>query len=237
MRNAATQSNNRSEHIPYSTDQGEPRLFEYEDRWKIKAVELLQSVDAAGQRLTVLDFGCGRGELLEKLRGARIDCVGVDFDPICVEMGAQFAPCYEASIDNVTEVLAGKRFDVVVALHVLEHLEYPKAAVERLAALSKRWLIFAVPNLATPVVLARKGIRPCNQGHYQGWDAGHFQNFLENKCGLRILRWMPDAVVLPKVSALFGRLGIRRYFEYSFLPKRYPFLSVSLIVLCENRAP
>lgn len=228
------QSPNRSEHIAYSIAAGEPRLYEYEARWKLKALEIVQSLKADGRELTVLDFGCGRGEFLQMLHAGHIDCVGVDFDPRCVELGLQFARCYEASIDTLGQVLGSQRFDVVSCLHVLEHMEHPKAAVARLAELSKRWLIFAVPNLSTPERLTIKGIKDCNTGHYQGWDAGHLKNLLEEKCGLRIVRWVPDTVLVPKLSRTFGKLGIRRYFEYDLLPKRYPFLSLSLIVLCEK---
>jgi hypothetical protein len=57
---------------------------------------------------------------------------------------------------------------------------------------------------------------------------------LENRCGLRIVRWIPDQVILPSVSHLAERIGIRRWLENDWLPKRYPFLSTSLITLCEK---
>ena len=226
----------RSEHIAYSTDEGEPRLYEYEKRWKIKALEMVQSLSVHGKKPTVLDFGCGRGEFLQMLREAGVECAAVDFDPRCVELGSQYAPCHQASIDNVTEVLRGQKFDVVTCLHVLEHLEYPKVAVQRLSELSNRWLLFAVPNLCTPDRLVWRRVHPCNEGHYQGWDASHFQNFLEKKCGLRILRWVPDTVVAfhPKLSKVLNVIGLRRHFEYQFLPRHFPFLSISLLVLCEK---
>ena len=225
-----------SEHLPYSTADQEPRQVEYNMRFKIQALALLSGLSVPPAKLSVLDFGCGRGEFLQMLRETGFPCVGVDMDPVCVQLSSHFTPCYQAGIETVRLALEGKKFDVVTCLHVLEHLEHPRQAVEELKALSHRWLIFAVPNLAIPIALARTQIKPINPGHFQGWDAGHFQNFIEYKCGLRIIRWIPDVVILPKVSRLAGRIGVRRWLEYQWLPKRFPFLSTSLIVLCELRA-
>ncbi len=229
-----THSAEASEHLPYTTRGQELRQVEYNMRFKIQALELLRGLREPLSGLSALDFGCGRGEFLQMMREAGIGCVGVDIDPKCVELSSKFAPCSVATIDNLDAVLGGRRFDVVTCLHVLEHMESPRLAVERLAAQSKRWLIFAVPNLANPSALVTKQIKEVNPGHCQGWDPGHFKTFLERRCRLRIERWIPDVVCIPKFSRLFERLGIRRYFEYNLLPRKYPFLSTSLIVLCEK---
>jgi SAM-dependent methyltransferase len=223
-----------SDHIPYTIVDQEPRQYEYNLRFKVQALELMRGLPLPPDKISVLDFGCGRGEFLQMLKGAGFACVGVDFDSVCVKLSSQYAPCYQAAVENVRQTLKGQLFDVVTCLHVLEHIENPRQAVEELKHLTRRWLILAVPNLAIPIRLARGEIKPCdNLGHFHGWDAGHFQNFLENKCGLRIVRWIPDVVILPKVSRFAGRLGVRSWLEYRWLPKHFPFLSTSLITLCE----
>ena len=196
-----------SPHLPYSTTDQEPRHVEYNTRFKIQALELLRSIRSTPSEFRVLDFGCGRGEFLQMLCDDRFSCAGVDFDPVCVGLSSRYAPCYQASSENVREVLAGQQFDCVTALHVLEHLDNPRQAIEELKFLSRRWFVFAVPNLAIPTALCRRHIKSINPGHVVGWDPGHFQNFLENMCGLRIVRWIPDQVILPSVSRLAGRLG------------------------------
>ena len=210
----------------------EPRLAEYEMQFKIKALELLHSLSPTPSSLRVLDFGCGRGEFLRMLAEAGFQGTGVDFDQNCVNLSSRWGPCFRADDATVTQVLAGKQFDVITAIHVLEHLENPKQAVEELKKLCPKWMVLAVPNLAIPVGLSRKEIKRHNPGHYYGWDAGHFETFLQNKCGLHIERWISDTVVLPKISRMADRLRCRRWLEYTFLPKRFPFLSTSLIVLC-----
>lgn len=210
----------------------EPRLAEYEMQFKIKALELLKSLSPTPSSLRVLDFGCGRGEFMRMLAEAGIPCTGVDFDQNCVDLSSRWGPCFRASDATVTQTLAGKEFDVITAIHVLEHLENPKQTIEDLKKLRPKWMILAVPNLATVVGLSYKGIKPTNPGHCYGWDHGHFETFLQNRCGLHIERWIPDTVLLPRVSRLAERLHCRRWLEYTFLPKRFPFLSASLIVLC-----
>ena len=223
-----------SGHLPYNMDEVEPRLSENEMQFKYKALDLVRDVAGNNSEFSVLDFGCGRGEFLEMVVKEGLQCVGVDVDANCVALSSRYAPCYVATADTLLQVLANRTFDVVTALHVLEHLDDPKHTINQLKLVTRRWLILAVPNLATPVGLARKRIKPCNPGHVYGWDAGHFQNFIENKCGLRIERWIPDTVVLPRISGLAERLGFRRRLEYKVLPRLFPFLSVSLIVRCSR---
>ncbi len=99
----------------------------------------------------VLDVGCGRGELLEMLRGSGVKASGVDSN------GAAIEKCRELQLDAT----AGDAFDVLAkvpdgslggltALHVVEHL--PFELVVRLLDESLRVLrpggivIFETPN-------------------------------------------------------------------------------------------
>ena len=75
---------------------------------------------------TVLDFGCGGGDLLRALDCSRR--IGVEINPAarrhCAESGIE---CYEdltAIADNVA--------DIVISNHVLEHVPYPIEALRQL---------------------------------------------------------------------------------------------------------
>ena len=124
---------------------------------------------------------------------------------------------------------------MVVALHVLEHLEKPATDVRVLARIARRFLVLAVPNLAVPwrVQLGRRlRNRHVNLGHVQGWDFPHFLNFAQSVCGLHVIRFEPDVVIVPFVSSFLHRLRVGRLVEEQVLPKWFPFLSHSIIALC-----
>jgi O-antigen chain-terminating methyltransferase len=84
-------------------------------------------------RNSVLDLGCGRGELLAALRDAGVTARGVDsndeFVRLCQSRGL------EATRGDIFELLAasGPDFDGIVATHVVEHL--PPALVPKLVSL------------------------------------------------------------------------------------------------------
>jgi SAM-dependent methyltransferase len=75
---------------------------------------------------TVLDVGCGRGELLELLGEAGVEASGIDLDPGMV------AHCRAKGLDRVTvadadsylAALPTQSLGAVVALQVIEHLPY-----------------------------------------------------------------------------------------------------------------
>ncbi len=73
---------------------------------------------------------------------------------------------------------------LIVCCEVLEHLEQPRAALERLAALARPYLIVSVPrepiwrilNLARGKYLSRLGNTP---GHVQAWTRRSFMRLLD----------------------------------------------------------
>ena len=84
---------------------------------------------------SVLEVGCGEGHVTRKLAamfpGARV--VGSDFSPEIVEAARRLHPGLAFEVLSVYELdeKAG-RFDLVVASEMLEHLERPSEALERM---------------------------------------------------------------------------------------------------------
>lgn len=83
----------------------------------------------------VADLGCGRGELLELLRGAGVECLGVDADPaavgVCRDKGLNVAA------DDLFAFLQKQEsgsLGAVVCAHVVEHL--PPLRLPELVALA-----------------------------------------------------------------------------------------------------
>ena len=230
-----------SVHIPYTLSD-KNKFAHYEQQWKVAAVRLLNEVYTKPEErkwITVLDFGCGRGELLKLLGENNYGCYGIDVDEECVRLSSRYASCQKGGYQDLPKLFLKESFDVVISLHVLEHMENPKECVEFLSKVSRKYLLFAVPNLAKLCNLSLRRIgRISNRGHICGWDYPHFENLLTNYCALRIVQWDFDVVRLPdlprKVDRLLHLTGLRKLIEEGFLLKMFPFLSNSLIVLCEK---
>lgn len=87
-----------------------------------------------------LDFGCGVGELLQRLpngsRGLEYNTATVEF---CRRKGLP-VDAYDGFADDwgLSVLAPGSRFDSMVVSHVLEHLEQPAQVLRRLLLASQR---------------------------------------------------------------------------------------------------
>jgi SAM-dependent methyltransferase len=117
----------------------------------------------------VLEVGCGDGRLLAALESLRMDVAGIEPDE---------AEAAKATARGLRKVQVGtleeftivrNSFDVVVAVHVLEHFPSPRAALAHMRLLLKPggaiWL--EVPNVHQP-------IGPLEGNH---WQAVHLYDF------------------------------------------------------------
>ncbi|GAB4310842.1 MAG: methionine biosynthesis protein MetW [Candidatus Sumerlaeia bacterium] len=98
---------------------------------------------------TVLDLGCGDGELLEKLvsrRQCRVQGIEIDEEMIyrCVERGLSV---FHSDIDSGLADYADKSFDYVILLNSLQELRNPDAALQDALRVGRR-VIVGFPNFA-----------------------------------------------------------------------------------------
>ncbi len=83
---------------------------------------------------SILDVGCRDGSLADLLPG--VDYAGADLRP---------GPRVKY-VGDVTRLQLDEKFDAVVALDILEHLENPSKMFDRLVPLADRWLLISLPN-------------------------------------------------------------------------------------------
>lgn len=228
---------NRSKHIRHSIPVSSREHVETRNRAVLRLVHLaLREPDLRKPEKRILDLASGRGELLRMLAQEGYRVTGLDLDPTCVRMGQQHAQCVQGDALSVDAVFGRNTFDLVVCSHFLEHTENPKSVVEKIKRVSKRYLLLVVPNLAQFITLRFRAPEYVIPGHLYGWDPSHFKTFLELHCGLRIVHWECDQVIMPARS-LWRRTSVTRkivrYLEERLLPKVFPYMSNSLVVLCE----
>jgi len=226
-------------HIPYEIDPQACRSHYYEDLWKEVAFRLLakEQADLSGWRH--LDFGCGRGETMKRARDLGMETWGTDTDPECVRLSSAFGTAESLDTENPLGQFGEKSFDLVTCFHVLEHVPRPKETLTALARIARKRVLVAVPNLSAFHDLIRtrsRWDRPINEGHLQSWDHGHFRNLAERHCGLKILSWGFDTVLIPPFSMLVERMfgsNAALAVETGLFKKLFPFASLSVIALME----
>jgi 2-polyprenyl-3-methyl-5-hydroxy-6-metoxy-1,4-benzoquinol methylase len=101
-------------------------------------------------RPRVLDIGCGSGTLVDKLARTGYDSFGIDWSESAIDFAKKHRQGIFVHRDVETAFDVGALlFDIVVASHILEHLEHPYAFLRSVSKVLKPqgFLCIAVPNL------------------------------------------------------------------------------------------
>lgn len=136
---------------------------------------------------SVLDFGCGEGYILDMLDARNVELSqyeGLDLRTDALASARTRWPNERFTCANLFDpAFDDKRFDMVMALEVLEHLYEPEKALERLVSLTDRALLLTVPNepwfQLSNLVRGRDLIRLGNHPeHVQHWNKKTFAEFV-----------------------------------------------------------
>ena len=132
------------------TDGGNPLVARLRRRWEGGKVALYRDLVGDGGK-RILDIGCGNGRFLSLLRDFGApgwELVGIDFDEAAVQECRSRG--FEAVASRVEDYREGEgRFEAVVMLQLIEHVEDPAAICERVHALLRPGGVFIIetPNL------------------------------------------------------------------------------------------
>jgi 2-polyprenyl-3-methyl-5-hydroxy-6-metoxy-1,4-benzoquinol methylase len=152
--------------------------------------DLADLVERAGAR-EAHEVGCGEGELTLRLARSGMRARGSDVSPEVIAEAARRAesagltvPFKAAGIGDLEP--GADAAELVVCCEVLEHVEDPDGALERLATLASPWLIVSVPreplwralNLARLSYVGALGNTP---GHLNHWSKREFLRFLAER--------------------------------------------------------
>jgi SAM-dependent methyltransferase len=108
----------------------------------------------AGQKKRVLELGCHTGNLSRWLQAQGCHVVGVELNAAALDRARPFlVDAHNANLEDeaLWRALAVHRFDIVLAMHVLEHLIDPWAALRRIVDVlaDDGELIVGLPNVCS----------------------------------------------------------------------------------------
>jgi 2-polyprenyl-3-methyl-5-hydroxy-6-metoxy-1,4-benzoquinol methylase len=109
---------------------------------------LILQLAAARPFETVLDIGCGNGELLQALHPLRpaAHLAGVDISPQVIEANRKCWPSDEFYTLDIAAAHLPATFDLVICAEVLEHIaDYPQA-LRNMRSMCRGYLILTTPS-------------------------------------------------------------------------------------------
>ncbi|QCG93006.1 methyltransferase domain-containing protein (plasmid) [Azospirillum sp. TSA2s] len=135
---------------------------------------------------SVLDVGCGQGDLLESLMRLKPQAryAGVDFSASAVAGAKRRVPTAELDQLDLAAGALDRRFDLVVCTDVVEHIEDDRAAIVNLAAMTGKYLV--VTTLQGRMREYEKLV-----GHYRNYKPGELEAKIRD-AGLvveRVVQW------------------------------------------------
>lgn len=128
------------------------------------------------KKISLIDFGCGRGGALNFLTGRGFNCEGVEISSfLCDKLNKEGKKVYHASIDDLF-MIKDKTYDIGFSNDVLEHLseKYIRKAVEEMERVTKDYLFLRI-CLTPSKVLSKEGENP----HLTLWNVKKWYNLLK----------------------------------------------------------
>lgn len=104
--------------------------------------ELLGSIEYG----SVLEVGCGPGDLATRILPPQVDYLGIDVDEMEIETARNRYPQLSFQVGSANALpVESNSFDLVIACEVLEHLEDPAKALAEIDRVANRWVLVSVP--------------------------------------------------------------------------------------------
>lgn len=138
-------------------------------RWEWRKIREL----AGDAQLAVLELGCGKGDLLHLLEAAGASVHGLDISEASIEKArARGLAAEVGSHRDIGERFSGKRFDIIILSHVLEHIGDPRGLMTDLMPwLTAGGRIFvAVPYSPMSLEILHNNIMNLPPHHMSRWN-------------------------------------------------------------------
>ena len=165
---------------------------------------LLTCISERFQYDSVLDVGCGTGELLKHLNPRT--GLGIDISPEMIHIAKRKFHNYEFIADDFDNLDIKKKFDLIIVIDVIEHLGNPEKTFQTLKKFSKKEtkIIISSPSYYW------KGILDIGEKLRMKMPEGDH-------------KWIPPSVLKKMIRS--NGLTIEEFGYSLILPKRIPIVS------------
>jgi len=137
----------------------------------------------------IIDVGCGEGQAIKYLKKkiSKLEIVGVDISRQAVELARKDNPEVKflvGDVNKIDKLVGNEKFDLVMCLEVLEHLDRPEGALEAFGRLNSDKFLFSVPNepffsLGNFLMLKNISRFGNDSDHKQRWTKGEFAKLVK----------------------------------------------------------
>ncbi|TSC87775.1 MAG: Uncharacterized protein G01um10147_461 [Microgenomates group bacterium Gr01-1014_7] len=191
-----------------------------------------------GNPKTILDLGCGDGNLMELLAdGKEWQVTGVDLYAKNVKIASKrstFTKVYKADIVKFVkqEIIKRKKYDVVFCSQVIEHLDYKRGEelLSLIESIARQRVIIGTPREFMKQPHGYLGDNP-HQVHKSGWSEEDFRKRGYKVFGIGFSPLWSEAGL---IRINHNRVLISFYFAVSFLlsPIVYFIPKIAAGILC-----
>ena len=138
---------------------------------------------SSGRGMSILDAGCGNGNIAGRLAALGYQVVGIDLSEDGIEIAKKAHPKARFAVASVYDDLSSivEPVDIVVSSEVIEHLYYPQRYLKNMASLIKPGgvIILNTPYHGYVKNLALSLFNYWDKHHTVDWEGGDIKFFSE----------------------------------------------------------